>query len=126
MARLNQMEGVVDTMTNYTIDHDMTFMHENRICGQYDSTEMELDELVDIADMTYSELQEIGQRLMVSRPQIDMELREALLAMRDGWRGNMGLPDECRVSVSLYEQKEGDKEIIDMDVRVEFTCHWNG
>ena len=113
-------------MTKYTIDHDMTFLHENRICGQYDSTEMELDELVELADKVYSTPQDVAFKLMVSRPQIDMELREALLAMRDEWRGNMGLPDECRVSVSLYEQKEGDKEIIDMDVRVEFTCHWNG
>ena len=109
-------------MTTYTTDYTIAFLSHGTQVMEFNSSEMEIPELTEISGLTFDKSEAILNAMANAKSQIELEMREKLEEMQE-FTGIHSEPDEIKVCVHVYEQRDTDKEPIDTDVTVKFEVN---
>jgi len=108
----------------YIFDYTIDFLVHGRVMCSFDSSGMELDELVEISCDQFLEGRDLLERLATSKPQIELEMREKLEFVRDEWQDVRVAYDECKATIMIQEQETSNSVPVMADVNVIFSVAW--
>jgi len=110
-------------MTTYTTDYTIAFLSHGTQVMEFTSSEMGIQELAIMACFIFDNTGSLKESFADSKPQIELEMREKLAYMNESIHGIHSEPDEIKVCVHVYEQRDTDEEPVDTDVTVEFEVN---
>ena len=106
--------------TIYTIDYGIQFLCQGTIVCEFTGREMEIDQLTELSCVIYDSGEDIKNALAGVSDQIELELGEHLVVVREERCHSFTCPDQAKVIVSVFGQTVDDLSPINTDVSIEF------